>query len=214
MTPDGPGAVFGPESGGRTEDQVDLEAGPNATGSSERNGTGSQVMRVAALLVGLLGAGIVALLLLADPLPDSRPSPLVGRVVPDLTGTTLDGGRFDIDDHRGQWVIVNMFATWCVPCQVEHPELVAFDDEHATKGDAQLVSVVFGDDDDSVREFFAERGGEWPVLGEQYSSLIVDFGSTGVPETFVVAPSGLVVERFLGGVTKDGLNAVIDAYSQ
>lgn len=108
--------------------------------------------------------------------------------------------------------MLNLFATWCVPCQVEHPELIAFDEEHRTSGDAQVVSVVFGDSNEAVREFFATRGGEWPVMGKEYSSIIVDLGATGVPETFIVAPNGMVVERILGGVTQQLLNGTIGRY--
>lgn len=49
-------------------------------------------------------------------------------------------------------------------------------------------------------------------MGQQYSPIIVDFGATGVPETFIVTPNGIVVERILGGITQDGLNRLIDAY--
>lgn len=184
-----------------------LEDRPPAASRGGRN-----VVRPIALAVGLVVAVLIALFALGRPGDQSDISPAVGQPVPALKGTTLSGEEFDIDDHRGQWVVVNLFATWCVPCQVEHPELVAFDEQHQATGEVQLVSVVFGDRDDEVRAFFAERGGEWPVLGEAYSSIIVNFGATGVPETFLVAPSGIVVDRVLGGVTQEGLNARIDAY--
>ncbi len=161
-------------------------------------------------VVGVVAVGLIATIALAGPSAQNKPSPVVGEVVPQLRGTTLSGEDFDIDQHRGQWVVVNLFATWCVPCQVEHPELVAFDEAHSAAGDAQLVSVVFGDEDDAVREFFSERGGTWPVLGEEYSSIVIDFGARGVPETFVVAPNGVVVQQMLGGVTKDVLDGVIE----
>ena len=74
------------------------------------------------------------------------------------------------------------------------------------------MSVVLDDRDEAVREFFAERGGEWPVLGEEYSGIVIDLGATGVPETYIVAPNGLIVERILGGVTKQLLNDIIARY--
>lgn len=160
-----------------------------------------------------MAALLVAVLVTMNRPETVAPSPAVGELVPPLSGTTLDGESFDIDDLRGQWVALNLFATWCVPCQVEHPELVAFDEAHRRRGDARVVSVVFGDSDDAVRDFFAERGGQWPVLGEDYSSVIVDLGATGVPETFMVAPNGIIVERILGGVTRDLLDGIIDRYT-
>lgn len=170
-------------------------------------------IRAVATVVGLSMVAAVALIAFGRSDGDSaEASRAVGKIVPELQGTTLAGEPFDIDALRGRWVVVNLFATWCVPCQVEHPELVAFDEEHRRLGDVSLVSVVFGDEDDDVRAFFAERGGSWPVMGQDYSSVIIDFGATGVPETFLVAPNGIVVERILGGVTRDGLNRLIDGY--
>lgn len=171
-----------------------------------------RTVRLVALGVGFVFAILLGLLVWGRPAAQPEVSPVVGRPAPALEGTTLSGERFDIEDHRGQWVVVNLFATWCVPCQVEHPELVAFDEQHRAGGNVQLVSVVFGDNDDKVRAFFAERGGTWPVLGEAYSPIIVDFGATGVPETFLITPSGIVIERILGGVTQDELNALLDAH--
>ncbi len=170
-------------------------------------------IRSGALIIGLVLLGIIVLFAFGRAEDGIEVSPAVGRVVPDIEGISLAGEPFDIDALRGQWVVVNLFATWCVPCQVEHPELVAFDEEHSALGDASLVSVVFADDDDAVRAFFEERGGDWPVLGQEYSPVIVAFGATAVPETFLVAPSGIVVERILGGVTNAQLNSLIAAYS-
>src|SRR5690606_12069380 len=97
------------------------------------------------------------------------------------------------DDHRGEWVVVNFFASWCGPCRQEHPELVAFSERHAARGDASVVSVAFSDAEDDARAFFEELGGDWPVLIEGTGRIGIDFGVTGVPETYLVAPDGTVV---------------------
>lgn len=171
--------------------------------------------RLAALVAAAGIAALVAAALVTMNRPEVvAPSPAIGELVPALTGTTLDGDAFDIDDLRGRWVALNLFATWCVPCQVEHPELIAFDEEHQRIGDARVVSVVFGDSDEAVRAFFADRGGTWPVLGDEHSSVIIDLGATGVPETYIVAPNGIIVERILGGVTHELLDSIIDRYRQ
>src|SRR5918994_2355285 len=115
---------------------------------------------IVSVVVAVLAVGFVAVLATREPATDRRrDSPLIGKVVPPLAGRTLDGGSFDIDDQQSRWVVVNFFATWCVPCWIEHPELDAFDRAHRRTGDAVLVSVLFDDDPASAREFFADSGG-------------------------------------------------------
>ena len=58
--------------------------------------------------------------------------PLTGKPAPEIVGTTLDGKPFNLDQYRGEWVVVNFFAQWCVPCQQEQADLVAFNQRHAT----------------------------------------------------------------------------------
>lgn len=132
---------------------------------------------------------------------------ILGALTPPVAGVTVKGEPFDIDDWRGRWVLVNFFSTTCVPCVIEHPELVAFSERSAAY--AEVVSVVFDDSPADVRDFFAANGGDWPVLAEGSGAAAVGYGVTGVPESYLVAPSGVVVFKQLGGVTADGIDAVI-----
>jgi cytochrome c biogenesis protein CcmG/thiol:disulfide interchange protein DsbE len=136
-------------------------------------------------------------------------SPILGGLAPPVMGATVDGEPFDLDQWRGRWVIVNFFSTTCVPCIIEHPELVAFAERHAAAGDARIVSVVFDDTAENVQEFFAVNGGNWPVLASGAGAAAIAYGVTGVPESYLVAPSGVVVWKQLGGVTADGIDNVI-----
>lgn len=171
----------------------------------------SRVGLVVSLVVAALAVAFVVVLATREPAAERRAkSPLVGKVAPALVGETIDGGSFDIDDHRGRWVVVNFFATWCQPCVQEHPELVAFDEAHRATGDATVVSVVYDDRPDAVRDFFARRGGEWPVIADG-GLAPVDYGVVKVPETYLVAPNGTVVQKYTGGVTRAAIERDIDA---
>jgi cytochrome c biogenesis protein CcmG/thiol:disulfide interchange protein DsbE len=137
-------------------------------------------------------------------------SPLDGKPAPVLAGQTLDGRRFDLADLRGSWVVVNFFSTNCVPCKLEHPELVTFAGRHAGAGDRYVVSVVFDDTPEEVAEFFARQGGDWPVVIDRDGAAAVEWSVTAVPESIIVAPSGVVVTKVKGGVRAEELDRFID----
>jgi cytochrome c biogenesis protein CcmG/thiol:disulfide interchange protein DsbE len=168
----------------------------------------SHVARNAAIVVGIVLVGLIVLLATRGTSSSSE-SRIVGQAAPEFAGQTLERENFRLSTHRGEWVLVNFFATWCAPCRVEHPELVEFVEQH--RGDpVEVVSVAYGNDqEDDLRRFFAEEGGDWPVIPAQTGRISLDYGVTGVPETYVVAPSGQVIARF-EGVTADGLNQVIE----
>lgn len=171
--------------------------------------------RRAPIVAGIVGVAVLALVVLfvVAPQRDGEPgSPLLGQLTPPLAGATLSGDRFDIDDHRGRWVVVNFFATWCPPCVKEHPELVAFSERSG--GDVQLVSVAFDDTElDAVEEFFEEHGGDWPVVTSGADGASLDFGVKKLPESFVVDPAGTVVAKINGGVTAAELEQYVTGTS-
>jgi DsbE subfamily thiol:disulfide oxidoreductase len=163
--------------------------------------------RNGAIAVGIV---MVALIVLLATRGTNQPlsSKIVNQAAPGFTGETIDGKQFSLTNHRGEWVLVNFFATWCGPCRIEHPELVKFAQEHA--GDpVQVVSVAFSDQPDAIKEFFATQGGNWPVVASDTGRVALDYGVTGVPETYIIAPSGLVIGR-LEGVTAAELDKIID----
>ena len=180
----------------------DATASPEPGDGGEDGPGRSRTGLIVSLVVALLAVAFVGVLATREPATERRSkSPLIGKVAPELRAETLDGQPFNIDDHRGQWVVVNFFATWCEPCRDEHPELVAFDEAHRPSGDATVVSVVYDDDLGDVRDFFADRGGEWPVVTDDGLAAAA-YGVVAVPETYLVTPLGYVVQKYTGGVTQ------------
>lgn len=158
------------------------------------------VLFVLAAFIGVLATG-------GD--DDGVRSTLIGRPAPGIAGETIDGEAYDLADRRGDFVVVNFFATWCVPCIREHPELVEFERLHREAGDASVVSVVFDSRLEQVREFFDENGGDWPVVPDPDGRTALQYGVTGVPESYLIGPDGIVLAKIEGGVTVEALDDLL-----
>ena len=211
---DGGEAASPPSEGDSSNIQEPLKKRPNGDTPDtppERN-WGSRSVRLAALAVAISMVILIVVFAISEP----HRGALIGRSTvaqpaPDIEGETLSGDFFDLDAHRGRWVILNFFATWCVGCRVEHPELVKFSSRHKASGDAIVVTIAFDDDPQKVKEFFDTRGGDWPVIAEGVGQTWVDYGVTNVPETYIISPAGYVTDKLVGtyGVTADALDARI-----
>jgi cytochrome c biogenesis protein CcmG/thiol:disulfide interchange protein DsbE len=199
-------------------DDLDQTGTDSPGGPDDGDGDGVDMPRrgrtvlLISVAVALVLAALVAVLATRDPATDRKAhSPIVGKVAPALAGKTLDGGHFDIDQYPGRWVVVNFFATWCVPCRTEHPELSAFDQAHHDRGDAVLVSVLYDDKSADARKYFQQNGGDWPVVLDN-GGISVSYGVSGVPETYLVAPDGRVWVKLIGGVTESGIEQWMDRW--
>ena len=178
-----------------------------AAGEAPEGGRPRHTARWAAGAVGVVVVGLVVLLATRPQASDVvAPSPIVGQPAPEIEGPGLDGQPVRLSALRGRFVVVNFFATWCIPCVEEHPELVSFSNRHDPE-EVVVLAVVYDDQPDQVARFFDERGGSWPVVDD--SGAKVDFGVRGVPESFLVAPDGTVLTRLVGGVTADGLDRLL-----
>ena len=156
--------------------------------------------------VAVIAALFVLLLAVSDTGDKATRSPLLGKAAPAIVGTGFRGESFDLDLSRGKWVIVNFFSTTCVPCQQEHSELVDLEARHRAAADLAMVSVTFEDRPAAVQAFFAANGGSWPVLLNDTGKVAISYGVTAVPESYLIAPSGLVAVKI--GPLINGIRAV------
>jgi cytochrome c biogenesis protein CcmG, thiol:disulfide interchange protein DsbE len=126
-----------------------------------------------------------------------QPRSLIGSQVPDLTIQSLDGDLISLRGLKGTPLVVNFWASWCVPCRQEAPVLAAA--AHRLAGKAQFVGVDIQDTDSAARAYEAEIKSPYPV-GPAIRGSYRDFGVTAPPETFFVDRHGIVQSRIIGPV--------------
>ncbi len=162
----------------------------------------------------LVTAALVAVLATRSQAADQASSALVGKPGPGIAAapqgavTTVSGKTMLLSSLKGRWVVVNFFASWCPPCQNEEPELVSFSYDHRGPGQPAVLGVVYDDSAGNARSFLDSTGATWTAVVDP-GGLKIAYGVTGPPETFVVAPTGVVVAHYIGPVTASWLNQVI-----
>ncbi|MGH2925045.1 MAG: TlpA family protein disulfide reductase [Solirubrobacterales bacterium] len=152
-------------------------------------------------VVGLLGYGL---------LKKSTDSLAIGDPIPDATTELprLDGpGTASLADYRGRWVLVNVWASWCVPCRAESPALERFSRAHRGR-DFTILGIDSNDLTGDARNFLTRYGVSYPQLRDGSGDFSQgELGTTGVPESFLVDPQGRLVVHSLGPVTDAYLDA-------
>jgi thiol-disulfide isomerase/thioredoxin len=138
----------------------------------------------------------------------ARPS--ATRDYPKLALDTIDGKRFDLAQHRGRWVVVNFWATWCSPCLKEMPALSALD---TMREHIDVVGLAYEDTTpEDMRKFLAKHPVSYPIALVDVYSPPADFETpAGLPTTWLIAPDGKVAKRFIGPVEAHDIEAAIAA---
>ena len=157
----------------------------------------------AALAVGLAVLGAAAAVFAArfDFGSEQELSPVVGVAVPDLTLPSLDGGsslNLRSEAAANRVTVVNFFASWCLQCRNEHPDLVAAADAYADRS-VRFVGIVFQESGAAARAWLDEvgRGGDTAYLTDPGSRAAIELGVFGIPETIFLR-DGMVAGKLIG----------------
>lgn len=134
--------------------------------------------------------------------PQGVSNALNGEKAPVFQMTVLgtDGQMVDLADLRGKPVVLNFWSTWCQPCKIEHPHLVEAARTFEPQGVA-FYGVLYADEPDNAARFLKREGHAFPVLYDPAQRVAIDYGVTGVPETFFISPDGQIVHKVSGPVS-------------
>jgi cytochrome c biogenesis protein CcmG/thiol:disulfide interchange protein DsbE len=136
------------------------------------------------------------------------PSALIGKPAPiaGLPGLIEGAPPLDLAAYKGQLIAVNFFASWCVPCRAEHQYLRLLTDQYKIP----VIGIAWKDKQADARAFIAELGNpDHAIAEDERGRTGIDFGITGVPETFLIDGDGIVRYRFAGPITEPVLTGQV-----
>ena len=161
-------------------------------------------LALALLFMYRLGAGdpsIIPSALIGHPVPQIDMPPLAGL---ERDGTPVPG--IDAASFKGNVSVVNVWASWCVPCHDEAPLLLQLAQDRRVR----LVGINYKDDPDNARRFLGRYGDPFAAAGADANGrAAIEWGVYGVPETFVVGRDGRIAYKLVGPITADNYNAVL-----
>jgi len=174
------------------------------------------IVRLAVLLPLLLFVGLVLLFLIrlfaGD--PSRIPSALIGHAAPQtnlppIAGLERDGKPvpgIEAASLKGAVMVVNVWASWCVPCHDEAPLLVAL----ARDSRLRVIGINYKDDPENARRFLGRYGNPFAAAGaDPNGRAAIEWGVYGVPETFIVGRDGRVAYKLVGPITPENLATTI-----
>ena len=158
----------------------------------------------ALIITALLGYGMTK-----D--PGEIPSPLPGKAAPAFALQMLNQAEtVDLARLRGQVVVLNFWASWCLNCRAEHPVLSQVATAYEGR-DVKFYGVVYNDNAENAERWIQEMGGQtYPALIDPNSRTAIDYGLYGVPETFFISKTGRVAFKQIGPTTPEILRKWID----
>ena len=169
------------------------------------------------VLLPLIGFGVIAALFLVRLYggdPSKIPSALIGRPAPQTTLPALEGlmregaavPGLDPSVFKGKVSLVNVWASWCVPCHDEAPLLTELGKDKRL----QLVGINYKDVADNARRFLGRYSNPFSVVGvDGNGRASIEWGVYGVPETFIVGRDGTIVYKLVGPITPENIDRVL-----
>lgn len=158
---------------------------------------------LAAGLAGILGA---ALLNPARNIPDG--GPLINKPAPAFTLESLDGAQVSLASLQGRPVVLNFWASWCGPCREEAPIFRELSERQGAAQGLAVIGVLFQETkEQNARDFIREYALAYPSLRDPGIQTGINYGVSGIPETFFIDRDGVIRDKASGGLNRERLNA-------
>lgn len=187
------------------------EAGVDSERLSATLTTRVRLLRWAVTVVvisGIAMGGILASRFGID--PKLVQSPLLGKPAPSFEAPYLEkDGTLSIESLRGQIVVLNFWASWCVACRAEHDDLVATAIAYEDRG-VRFIGVNFQDKREDAIRFLDEMGRAYDNVTDEGSRVGIEYGVYGIPETFFIDPNGVVTAKIVGESNVALLSTTLD----
>ncbi len=145
----------------------------------------------------------------------------IGRPAPAFTLERLDApgggaapadppGTVTLADHAGKVVVLNFFASWCVPCKEENPALLRVWERYRSS-DVVIIGILYEDSLEAGRRYVRDNGVTWPTVSDPDGRVQFAYGVFGIPETYFIGTDGVIAGRHIGAIDEATLVASIDS---
>ena len=160
--------------------------------------------------IAAIGALVVVLILAFRRDPHDVRTGTVGKPAAAFTLDKLDGtGTFRLDDAKGKVTVINFFASWCIPCKQENPDLVRVYERYRAS-DVVFIGVLYQDSRESGLRYVKDNGVTWPTASDDDGRVAFAYGVFGIPETYFLDAEGIIQGRHIGPIDETTLVTAID----
>jgi len=133
--------------------------------------------------------------------PSYIPPVIVNTAAPDFTAPELyQGAPISLGQFKGKVVMLNFWASWCQECKLEHASLLAINERFSKNPNFVMLGVNYQDKEDLAKAYLAAQGNNFQHVRDEKGTISIDYGIYGVPETFVIDPSGIIRHKSIGPI--------------
>ena len=146
--------------------------------------------------------------------PNKPPSALLNKNIPIFESISLyDSNKIvKTDDIKNKKVLINFFASWCLPCKVEHPLFFVLSKKYPN---LYILGFNHKDKEEDAKKYLLEDGNPYTFVGIDYDGMIaLEFGVFGLPETFLINENGKIIYKFMGPLTEEIIKNEIEPFLQ